>query len=66
MTKDDNKITILMGSIIMQASKNFESSRLLMIFRRSNGISKTFVKHLNNWDERILGKCEEISVGVFM
>ena len=48
MTKDANKITKLMGLIIMQASKNLKSNRLLMIFGRSKGISKTFVKHMNN------------------
>ena len=47
MTKDDNKITRLMGLILMQASKNFKSNRLLRIFGRSNGISKTFVKYMN-------------------
>ena len=31
----------------MQASKNFKSNRLSRIFRRSNGISKTFVKYIN-------------------
>ena len=38
MTKDANKITILMGLIIMKASKKFQSNRLLRIFGRSNGI----------------------------
>ena len=47
-TKAANKITILMGLTIMQASKNFKSNRMLRIFGRSNGISKTFVKHMNN------------------
>ena len=41
VTKDANKITRLMGLTIMQASKNFKSNRLLGIFGRSNGISKT-------------------------
>ena len=50
VAKDANKITILMGLIPMQASENFKSNRLLRIFRRSNGISKTFVKHMNNWE----------------
>ena len=48
VTKDANKITRLMGLTIMQASKNFKSKRMLRIFGRSNGISKTFVKHMNN------------------
>ena len=47
MTKDANKITRLMGLIIMLANKNFKTNRLLRIFGRSNGISKTFVKYLN-------------------
>ena len=49
MTKDANKITRLMGLIIMEANKKFQSNRLLGIFRISNGILKTFVKHMNNW-----------------
>ena len=47
MTKDANKITRLIGLIIMLESKNFKSNRLLGIFGRSNGISKTFVKYMN-------------------
>ena len=47
MTKDANKITRLMGLIIMLVSKNFKSIRMLRIFRRTNGISKTFVKYRN-------------------
>ena len=49
VTKDANMITILMGLIIMKANKKFQSNRLLRIFGRSNGISKTFVKHMNIW-----------------
>ena len=48
VTKDTNKITILMGLTIMQASKNFKNNRLLRIFERSNNSSKAYVKHLNN------------------
>ena len=47
MTRDANKITRLMGLNIMQASKNLKNNKLLRIFGRSNGISKTFVKYLN-------------------
>ena len=47
VTKDANKITILMGLTIMQSSKNFKRNRLLQIFGRSNGIFKTIVKHMN-------------------
>ena len=47
MTRDVNLITRLMGLTIMQASKNFKSNRLLGIFGRSNGISKTIVKYMN-------------------
>ena len=47
VTKDAHKIIMLLGLTIMQASKNFKSNRLLGIFERSNGISKTFVKYLN-------------------
>ena len=49
VTKDANMITILMGLIIVKANKKFQSNRLLRIFGISNGISKTFVKHMNNW-----------------
>ena len=38
-----------MGLTIMQASKNFKSQRPQRIFGRPNIISKTFVKHMNNW-----------------
>ena len=47
--KDANNITSILGLTIMQASKNFKINMLLRIFGRSNGISKTFVKHMNNW-----------------
>ena len=49
LTKVANKITILMGLTIMQASKNFRSNRLLRIFGRPNGISKNFVNCMNIW-----------------
>ena len=49
MTRDANKITRLMELTITQASKNFKSNRLLRIFGRPHGISKTFAKHMNNW-----------------
>ena len=62
MAKDANKITRLTRLFIMQASKNFKSNKLQGIFRRSKSISKNFVKHMNNWDERILDNCEELSV----
>ena len=47
MTRNVNKISILMGLIIMKANKKFQSNRLLRIFGRSNGILKTFVKYMN-------------------
>ena len=47
MTKADNKITRLMVLTIKQASKKFRNNRLLRIFRRMNGITKTFVKYMN-------------------
>ena len=34
MTRDDNKITRLMGLTIVQESKNFKSNSLLRIFGR--------------------------------
>ena len=47
VTKDANMITIRMGLTIMQASKNCKTNKLLRIFGRSNNISKTFVKYIN-------------------
>ena len=47
MTRNVNKVSILMGLIIMKANKKFQSNRLLRIFGRSNGILNTFVKYLN-------------------
>ena len=66
MARYANKITRLMGLTIMQASKNFKSNRLLRIFGRSNGIPKIGDIHESTRDEWILGKCEKLSVGVFM
>ena len=43
MTRNVNKISILMGLIIMKANKKFQSNRSLRIFGISGGISKTFV-----------------------
>ena len=50
VTRNVIKTTRLMGLTIMQASKNIKSKRMLRIFGRSNGILKTFVKHMNNWE----------------
>ena len=50
VTKVANKISILMGLTIRQASKNFKSNKLLRIFERSNIISKSFAEHKNNWE----------------
>ena len=61
-SRDANRITRLMGLTIKE-SKNFKSNRLLRNFRRSNGISKSFAKHLISGFERILGKCKELSLG---
>ena len=47
MTRNVNKISILMGLIIMLVSKNFKSIRMSRISRRTNGISKTSVKYRN-------------------
>ena len=58
VTKDANKIIMLMGLTIMQASKNFKGNKFLGNFGRSNIILKTLVKHINNWDGQILDKCE--------
>ena len=65
MTKDANKITRLMGLIIIKASKKFQSNRLLRIFGRLNGISRLCEIHESFGDERILDKCEKLFVGVF-
>ena len=66
MTMDVNKITRLMGLTIMQASKNFECNRMLRIFGRSNDFSRIGDIHESTGGERIFGKCEKLSVGVFM
>ena len=66
MTMDVNKITRLMGLTIMQAIKNFKSNRMLRIFERSNGISRIGDIHESTGDEWILGKCEKLSIGIFM
>ena len=66
MTMDVNKITRLMGLTIMQVIKNFKSNRMLRIFRRSNAISRIGDIHESTGDEWILGKCEKLSVGIFM
>ena len=50
----------------MQVIKNFKSNRMLRIFGRSNGISRIRDIHASTGDEWILGKCEKLSVGVFM
>ena len=50
----------------MQAVKDFKSNRLQRIFGRSKSFSKDFVKHMDNWDERILDNCEELTVRFFM
>ena len=47
MPKGANKISRLMGLIIMQANKKCKSNRLLRIFERSNSILKTIVEYLN-------------------
>ena len=51
---------------IMQAIKNFKSNRMLRNFGRSNGISRIGDLHKSTGDDWILGKCEKLSVGVFM
>jgi hypothetical protein len=50
---------------IMQAGKNFKSNRLRRIFGRSKVFQRVFVKLMNNRDERILDKCEELIVRFF-
>ena len=47
MKKAVNKITRLMVLTIMPASRKFKNNRLLRIFTRTNGITKTFVKYKN-------------------
>jgi len=64
--KRANKITRLMGLTIMQAIKNFKSNRMLKIFGRSNDISRIGDIHESTGDEWILGKCEKLSVVVFI
>ena len=68
MTRNDNKITRLMGLTIMQANKNFKSNRLLRIFERSNSILKTIVEYLNQLgmtgysvSARIIRRCIQLT-----
>ena len=65
MTKDPNKITGLMRLIIMQASKNFKSNRLLRIFEIEWYFEDFCEIHASTRDERILDKYEKLFVGVF-
>ena len=59
MTKDVNKITRLMGLIIMQVSKNFKSKKAPEDFRKIEWYFEHFCEILESTgDERILGKCE--------
>ena len=56
------KTTRHMELTIMPVGKKFKSNGLQRIFGRSNSISKDFVRHINNREEQILDKCEEITV----
>ena len=51
---------------IMQADKNPKSKKLQRIFGGSKVFRRIFVKHMNNWDGRILDKCEDLTVRLFM
>jgi hypothetical protein len=55
-----------MELIILQTGKNFKGIRLQRIFGRSKSVSKDSVRHMNNWDEWILDKCEELTVRAFI
>ena len=59
------RTTSHMELTIMQAGKSFKSNRLQRIFERSKSIPKNYVRHMNNWEERILDKCEEKTIRVF-
>jgi hypothetical protein len=50
----------------MQAGKNSKGNKLKRIFGKLKGISKDFVRHMNNRDERILDNCEDLTVRFFM
>ena len=66
MTKDVNKITRLMGLTIMQVSKNFKSKKAHEDFRKIEWYFEDFCEvHESTRDERILGECEELSIGAF-
>ena len=58
-------ITSLMGLTLIQASKKFKSNRLLRIFGRPNGISKNFVKYLNQLGKNKSSKCVRIKFSVY-
>ena len=55
-----------MESIHNASRQVLQSNKLLRIFERSKSIPKNYVGHMNNWEERILDKCEEKLVRVFM
>ena len=59
MTRNVNKISILMGLIIMKINKKFQSNRLLRIFGNIGWYFEDFcVTHEQLGDGRILDKCE--------
>ena len=60
MTRNVNKISILMGLIIMQVSKNFKSKKAPGDFRKIEWYFEHFCEILESTgSERILGKCED-------
>ena len=60
MTKGANKISRLMGLIIMLVSKNFKSKKAPEDFRKIEWYFEHFCEILESTgDERILGKCED-------
>ena len=59
MTKANNKITILVGLTIIEASKNFKSKKAPEDFWKIEWYFEHFCEILESTgDERILGKCE--------
>ena len=60
MARGANKISRLMGLIIMQVSKNFKSKKAPEDFRKIKWYFEHFCEILESTgDERILGKCED-------
>ena len=60
------KTTSNMELTIMPAGKKFKSTKLLRILENRIALRRIFARHMNNWDERMLDKCEDLTVRPFI